>query len=455
MGLSLLILQYITMYLLPLSHSQEEGRIAIIEQSELYAPNSDPNQDLLNPHKDCKFLSKLNDPAHLCRSEDGSEPILRSLASANVPRQVMDSVLHGRELGMQQLPGNIKTLLHRNQADAFKVKLRKSLADGTWGLPDIVDPESVVMSPPLLPARSPPCQPELSPAPTVQSTLSSYNSASSVPSYSQALSESGQQVPPVDPSHFGGSDQHTISYYSSSSAAPSPASTHTSLPTSDHTHSRPRSPYSAVSSPASSGMGVVSSLSPSSSFMSSATSVQRGVKRKTMSSIDSVDSMGFSTRAPGAAIASIFGNSSTNFLPNFSEVPFQSTQVPVPNQSLPDQYNNSFQAMPPASVANNDSELGQILDHFDSIPSTHIQNQNGDEILQQCLTEPPRVGSGEIRFYDSDHASNDCVNGHMISASHHMMSGDVTVSASAAGQFLGTGEQQNGTDIMEILSQFS
>lgn len=449
-------------FLLCISHlySQEEGHISLIEHSELYAPSSDPSQDLLNPHKDCKFLSKLNDPAHLCQTKDGSEPIIRSLASANVSKQVMDGVLHSRELGMQKLPSNIKTLLHRNQADDFKVKLRKSLADGTWGLPDIVDPESVVQSPPLLP---PPSQRVYSPTPTVQSNLSSFKSPASTapPSVSRAPSDSilGQAA------HLGNSDQHAITYYNSSSpAASSPASTHISLhapPTSDHAHSQlhnytdvrsPNNSYSAVSSPTSSGMGVVSSLSPASSFMSSTTSIQRPVKRKDAPGFDSAGNTGFSMTAPDVAIASTFGNTSTNFPPNFSEVPFQQqkTQIPVPCESLSGQYSGSFNHQPVLPInVDNDSELSEILDHFDSVPSTmQTQGQDGNNFLQNINIS--KMNPGEIQYYDSD-ASSD----HLISANHHMMTGDVMVSGSAVSQFMGTADQQNGTDIMEILSQFS
>lgn len=230
---------------------------------------------------------------------------------------------------MHQLPGNVKTLLHPNQADEFKVGLRQSLADGTWGKPETVDPESVIMSPPLLPANSPLNKSVFSPAPTVQSSLSSYNSASM-----EVLPDSVQAL--LDPADSNSSDQHTISYYSRSSAAPSPASTNISLhaPPSSPAYSRlqnysdAKSPYSTVSSPASSAVGVVSTTS---SFVS-VTSVQRSLKRKAMLSFDSdVDT--FSPRAPDAAIASTFGNCSTNFLPNFSQVPFQNSQVPVRSQS--------------------------------------------------------------------------------------------------------------------------
>ena len=439
--------------------SQEEGHISLIEHSELYAPNSDPSQDLLNPHKDCKFLSKLNDSAHLCQTKDGSEPIIRSLASANVPQRVMDGVLHGRELGMQELPSNVKTVLHRNQADSFKVQLKKSLADGTWGLPDIVDPASVVMSPPLLPTNSSHSSQRYSPTPTVQSTLSSsFKSpvSTTLPSISRTSSDSimAGQAPPVD---LGNSDQHAIAYYySSSSAASSPASTHISLhppPTSDHAHSQlhnyadvrsPNNSYSAMSSPTSTG--VVSSLSPSSSFMSSATSIQRPLKRKIAPGYDSAGKTDFSLAAPGVAITSMFGNTSTDFPPNFSEVPFQNTQVPVPSQPLPDQYSSSFHQSVLPSDVDKDSELSEILDHFHSVPNTtQTQNQNGDNSLQLIS----KLNPGEIQYYNSDSNSD-----HLISANHHMMTGDVTVSAN---QYMETGttDQQNGTDIMEILSQFS
>lgn len=427
--------------------SQEQGHISIIEQSELYAPNSDPSQDILNPHKDCRFLSKLNDPAHLCRKEEGSEPIIRSLASANVPRQLMDSVLHGREMGMHQLPGSVKTLLHRNQADDFKVKLRKSLEDGTWGLPNMVDPESVVMSPPLFPAQSPPSSSLSgavpSPTPTVQSTLSS----AGMPPFTgnQLPLDSTQTL--ADRAHFG-SDQHTISYYSSSSTASSPPSTLHAPPTSvpSPTHSRlqsyvdtrsPSNSYSAVSSPAST-VGVVSSLSPASSFMSSATSLQRALKRKAASSFNSGESTDFSLRAPDAAIASTFGNTSTNFLPNFSHVPFQNSQIPIPQLT---QYSSPLpQTTPLLSISGgNNSELDQILDCFDSVPNTHVQHQNGNDVLQHLLNEPSQMSPEAISYYDTGASKG------------HKISGDVTVSTGCPGSV----EQPNGAEVMEILSQFS
>jgi hypothetical protein len=171
--------------------------------------------------------------------------------------------------------------------------------------------------------------------------------------------------------------------------------------------------------------------------MSNATEVQRAVKRKAPPS--TTEGTDFSLAAPGSAIASTFRNASTNFPPSFAEVPFQSTQVPIPNQSLPNQ-----SPVPPASMDTSESELSQILGSL-----AGSQKQNGDDILQRLLTNPSKTSCEEIMYYDSGAGES-----HVISASHHTVSGDVTVS-NGAGQYLGTGDQQNGTEIMEILSQFS
>lgn len=460
--------------------SQEEGRISLIEQSELYAPNPDPSQDMLNPHKDCNFLSKLNDPTHRCRSEEGAEPIVRALTGANLPHRLVEGVLHGREMGMRQLPGNVKQLLHHNEADVFKVKLRKSLADGTWGTPDL-EPDSVVMSPPLMPVRSPSATGQCQGRPVHSPTPSTLSNSSATSGATPSL----KTHHPVDHTHHPASSATStgelIPCYSTiplSVDVCSPASSHAPLqgPPSKPGHSLlsygdVRSPgSSAVPSPASSVMA--SSLSPAPSSLSG--SLSRGsLKRK---SAPGFEAESFSFKPPHAAIASTFGNTSTNFLTGFAQVPFQDSvpsqfqqdchaQVPF-QDSIPSQFQRDHlsEITPPTSVIGSgmdttDSELSEILENFDSnsIPGSQILNQNGDEVLQQLIMGgSPNPSTEEIRYYGSADVSN----GHMISATHHMMSGDVTVSA--AGQYL-AGQQQNSgdvinagnsSDIMEILSQF-
>ena len=162
-----------------------------MEQNGLYTLNSDPYQEILNPHKDHTFLSKLSDSTHLCKHEERADPIIRSLSNANLSQSLMDNVLHAREMGMKHLPANIKTVLHHNQADAFKAKLRKSLADGTWGKPE-TDPKPWKLQEPSLGIwENPPTNSELarvSPRPP-------YFSHSLTPTHSMESSLTSNQSP--------------------------------------------------------------------------------------------------------------------------------------------------------------------------------------------------------------------------------------------------------------------
>ena len=388
--------------------SQEEGHIALIEQNELYTPNPDPNQDLLNPHKDRTFLEKLMKAApSLCSGSDGPEPILRSLRNANLSSSLIDSVLHGREMGMSELPGNVKQVLKPNQADEFKVQLNKSLEAGTWGKTDLHFDgfEHVVRSP----------QPELasvaSPTPsTLSSTLTSDPSVSGLAPPTQCYNNLARATPPIVGNHTHSelnlqpSTNQPISYYpgcgqggvASPYNSPQPSPIHSSML---YGHYDTRSPPgSGVPSPA-------PMASPASSFMGSVHSGQRSQQGGRGPVIMSVGPNGyypFQYESAGSAISATFGR---NPVPNFSATQFQPTlhssdQVPVSGM---------------------DAEVSGILNDFhdpspgkSEAPAPHSQNWNGDG-----------VGDEFLQGFSDDCTPNGTPH------QYHMMSGDVTVSSAA------------------------
>ena len=378
------------------------------------------------------------------------------------------------------------------------MKLRKSLADGTWGKPDpmpegggggeggrgtgrvgrmlsssssevpltranwgmpktIPEPEALC---PLANPLSPPSSSVLSPTPTITSTLSSLHSdVSSLISASLSSSSSSRPAPlhggavrspafgaPLDHHHpishtpHNGpgmevvqmnSDQHTISYYTGQ-AVPSPASSQPS----------PYAPPTVDSSPAHSlFQGAVGS--PASGVSSPASSLNVGVV------VSDGGRASFSLTPASDAVSSMFGNTSTDFIHSFSSVPPYQGSIPNHQGSIPDRRCQ----VPPFQH--------QSMAGHDSIPSPPDQNQNGDELLERLLTEASSEidcnsvasGPGEIRYYNAD-----VTTGGMVTPppnSHHVMSGDVTVATTSAGQFVGVGAEAGNQDIMEILSQFS
>lgn len=112
--------------------SQEDGRMKYIEYREMYAKNCDPNQDLLSPHKDPAVTACLMDSENRCRKEEGAAPIIGSLKEAQVCMSLIDSVLHGREVGLSTLPGKVKRVLTENTADDFVIQRNKKYG---WPIP--------------------------------------------------------------------------------------------------------------------------------------------------------------------------------------------------------------------------------------------------------------------------------------------------------------------------------
>ena len=118
------------------THSQEEGKLKFIEQKEVYVKDRDPNQDILCPHKDKAFIDLLRDPTRHCQ-ENSPEAVIETLKKANIPVSVVDSVLHGRELALRELPRTLKRCLTEDRADEFVSNRNKS-----WGLSPSWSPES-------------------------------------------------------------------------------------------------------------------------------------------------------------------------------------------------------------------------------------------------------------------------------------------------------------------------
>ena len=378
-------------------YSQEEGHIALIEQNELYTPNSDPNQDLLNPHKDRTFLEKLRRASPSCRQGDsggsgGSDPILRSLKNHNLSGSLIDSILHGREMGMSELPGDVKRVLHPNQADDFKVKLKESLKDGTWGKTNLHFDgfEKLVGSPPDHNSYSCASSPNpqvggamgvASPTPTnisslsstVTSDLSGYSTAANFahppPQHSHAPPPHNYAPPPHSYAMPSSCDQ-PIHYYPPG-GAPSPVSAQHSP--------QPPPTFDAVNSPPhSSMMSGVSSPTPS--LVSSAYSGQI-VNNHGPHLMPVIQGHAFSS---ANAISATFGNASTTSIPNFTG----------------DQYRYHHHQQQQCRLNSvPDPELSGILNQFEQPPShghghayghAHINRESeeyGEEFLKELVED--------------------------------------------------------------------
>ena len=62
--------------------SQEDGKMKFVEHKELYVSSTDPDQDMLCPHRDQTIMALLADPDKMCAR--GSGAIVDSLKSAQV-----------------------------------------------------------------------------------------------------------------------------------------------------------------------------------------------------------------------------------------------------------------------------------------------------------------------------------------------------------------------------------
>ncbi len=92
----------------PTVHSAYRGKARMIEQKELYAASRGPIDpaELKNPHRDAYFLDQL--PKRQCCQT--ADPILEGLKGVSVSNAAIDTILHSRELGLQQLPECLKML---------------------------------------------------------------------------------------------------------------------------------------------------------------------------------------------------------------------------------------------------------------------------------------------------------------------------------------------------------
>ncbi len=389
---------------------------------------------------------------------------------------------------MSDLPGDVRTVLHPNQADNFKVQLRKSLEDGTWGQTDLLFDgfEKLVRSPPPTGTCAP------SPNPTVISSLSTLTSDPSIisgqgpnnnnTSYSATPTcmvgnHAHSEIDPPTSDGCAASSNPPIMYYCvpPGGGVPSPGSSHNSpqappiLDGGSPAHSSMRGggggggydvrspPGSAVPSPASSSiMGVAGTASPAPSFVSSVHSGQRAMvpPPMMMASGPKSGNYSFSPNLPSLAIASTFGNLPTNSVPNLTSAP------PPPH---------GFSSIPGINQVS-DPEVEVILDGFNDTNhqqqqqqqthfypnwngngphhQPHSQNWNGtgsqqqqqqppgdceDDIteLLQGLIEPNKCPAHNNNYDITADGSGGIPHAHHHHH-HHMMSGNVTVSSSSA-----------------------
>ena len=98
-----------------------------IEQNELYASNPDPDQDLLNPHRDQDIASKLANKSTHCK-EEGAKPIIDSLKGTKLPDSILEPVLHARSMALSKIPTDIKPILTMDKADEFVAQRDKAFA---------------------------------------------------------------------------------------------------------------------------------------------------------------------------------------------------------------------------------------------------------------------------------------------------------------------------------------
>ena len=477
----------------PHSHSQEEGRLSLIEQNELYTLNSDPNQDFLNPHKDTNFLSRLSDITKRCTAAQAEKPIVQSLREANLPESTVKAFLEGREQGINQLPRKIKTVLHHNQANAFReAKLLRMASEAAGGkvaeinplgndVPSIseilAEPSSVLtenVSPILPPATS-----------NVASAISPIATAMVTPP-NQVASVSPVAAP-VDGNNFG--SMFNISFTTpvvptAQQAKRNSYTTNSAVPTA-RVQPIPRAPPPSrvtqefdLKSNNTDKMPAKTSIVNSSSLVATTTPnypgyvfnpppLSSGIATSsvsfpssypvepisTYSQMPGVNQGGNQTASNGAT--NMFGQMPTQHVPNFTGNTFQNNPIPIPNQSgmgynFPVQEGFTFQNTNPSGGIN-------PTVHFNSTPGVCDQNQNGDQngdqILENLLKEvnevEPRcvdVGStyGHNQHYMRDELtmSGTC----QVTGGVSMYQGGV---ANEMGAITG-----GNADVLEILSQF-
>ena len=192
---------------LPFLHSQHSGgKLKYVEQNELYASNPDPDQDLLNPHRDQDIATKLANKSTHCKEEEGAKPIVDSLKGTKLPDSVLEPVFHARSMAMSNFPSDIKPVLSMDEADEFVAQRDKMFAD----MMKRKDSASSVASSPvsaLSPDSGTGSLGGASPAATSRGSVTSRNGSLSSSSVASPLSSVSS--PPISPP-------------TQSSAAPSP-----------------------------------------------------------------------------------------------------------------------------------------------------------------------------------------------------------------------------------------
>ncbi len=212
----------------------------MIEQRELYAASLGPVDPAVaaDPHRDAYFIDQL--PNTAC--QPSAESFVKALKGVNMSTAAIDTVLHSRELGLQEFPKRLKMLEPPPEMEqAWQRMLSSAATDTVTSNPS--PPASVVSSlssgsssPPSVTHHSPPFMAQPSPPDPLQFTPST-DSSPPVPEYpaihaplSHASVGSETSVfeypgrPDISPSSVSGSKQPESSVQSPPSGVPSPDS---------------------------------------------------------------------------------------------------------------------------------------------------------------------------------------------------------------------------------------
>ena len=101
------------------SHSQWGGKLKYIEQRELYSSESD--------QQDNDAIMKFASTTSKYCTEDGTKPIIDSLKSTRMPESVLEPVLHGRSVAMNDFSELVKQMLSKNSNGTTSMQCEQTL----------------------------------------------------------------------------------------------------------------------------------------------------------------------------------------------------------------------------------------------------------------------------------------------------------------------------------------
>ena len=217
-------------------HSQCDRKLKFIEQKELYAVDKKPDPEqksLMNIHRDAYFMDQM--PGRPCQKS--AEPIVNALKETKMSREVMDSVLHGRELAFQSLPDSVNYLAKREEVPEYERKIYEHyngpFVPPTNSTPSPSSSDRTGFSPPLsspatvsdVPSPSPPSVPSVASGVSQQYTAST-NGTANIPHavITPPLAHDGTATTTTCRPSNPNSPEGDILSVSSGNSAPSPSS---------------------------------------------------------------------------------------------------------------------------------------------------------------------------------------------------------------------------------------